>query len=74
MIQAGTTQSVGISSADDRSAKLQQAIQTNHGEHSRHSDYGDIILVVGSDKTKLLVKSMLLRAASNPFSAMLGPN
>ncbi|CVL08701.1 uncharacterized protein FMAN_06860 [Fusarium mangiferae] len=35
---------------------------------------GDIILVVGSDKTKLLIKSILLRAASKPFSAMLGPN
>ncbi|KAF5697377.1 hypothetical protein FGLOB1_12804 [Fusarium globosum] len=35
---------------------------------------GDIILAVGSDKTKILVKSTLLRAASNPFSAMLGPN
>ncbi|CZR43778.1 uncharacterized protein FPRO_07305 [Fusarium proliferatum ET1] len=35
---------------------------------------GDIILVVGSDRTKILVKSTLLRAASNPFSAMLRPN
>ncbi|KAF5584300.1 hypothetical protein FPANT_7903 [Fusarium pseudoanthophilum] len=35
---------------------------------------GDIILVVGPDKAKLRVKSMLLMAASKPFSAMLGPN
>ncbi|PNP78640.1 hypothetical protein FNYG_07986 [Fusarium nygamai] len=35
---------------------------------------GDIILVVGPDKTKLRVKSMLLMAASKPFAAMLGPN
>ncbi|KAF5579818.1 btb poz domain-containing protein [Fusarium pseudocircinatum] len=35
---------------------------------------GDIILVVGPDKTKLRVKSMLLMAASKPFSVMLGPN
>jgi hypothetical protein len=35
---------------------------------------GDILLVVGPDKTRLRVKSMLLMAASNPFSTMLGPN
>ncbi|KAI1040025.1 hypothetical protein LB505_006030 [Fusarium chuoi] len=35
---------------------------------------GDIILVVGSDKKKLLVKSVLLMAVSKPFSVMLGPN
>ncbi|KAF5674644.1 hypothetical protein FCIRC_7709 [Fusarium circinatum] len=35
---------------------------------------GDVILVVGPEKTKLLVKSPLLMAASKPFSIMLGPN
>ncbi|KAF5712283.1 hypothetical protein FMUND_8557 [Fusarium mundagurra] len=35
---------------------------------------GDVILVVGPNKTKLRVKSMFLMAASKPFSAMLGPN
>ncbi|KAF5567587.1 hypothetical protein FPHYL_3210 [Fusarium phyllophilum] len=35
---------------------------------------GDIILVVGPDKTKLRVKSMLLMAASKPFLAMLRLN
>ncbi|KAF5544662.1 hypothetical protein FMEXI_6491 [Fusarium mexicanum] len=35
---------------------------------------GDVILVVGSGKAKLRVKSILLMAASKPFSAMLGPN
>ncbi|KAI1009412.1 hypothetical protein LB504_002951 [Fusarium proliferatum] len=35
---------------------------------------GDILLVVGPDKIKLRVKSILLMAASRPFSAMLGPN
>ncbi|KAF5668771.1 btb poz domain-containing protein [Fusarium denticulatum] len=35
---------------------------------------GDVILVVGPDKRKLRVKSMLLMAASKPFSAMLGPS
>ncbi|KAH7247245.1 uncharacterized protein BKA55DRAFT_701558 [Fusarium redolens] len=35
---------------------------------------GNILLVVGPDKTRLRVKSMLLMAASNPFSTMLGPN
>ncbi|OBS22796.1 hypothetical protein FPOA_09123 [Fusarium poae] len=34
---------------------------------------GDIILLVGPDKTKLRVRSILLMAASKPFSAMLGP-
>ncbi|KAH7233760.1 uncharacterized protein BKA55DRAFT_598013 [Fusarium redolens] len=35
---------------------------------------GDILLVVGPGKTKLRVKSMLMKAISSPFSAMLGPN
>ncbi|KAF4439126.1 btb poz [Fusarium acutatum] len=35
---------------------------------------GDILLAIGPDKIKLRVKSMLLMAASKPFSAMLGPN
>ncbi len=35
---------------------------------------GDIILVVGSDEVKLRVHSIFLKAASTPFSAMLGPN
>ncbi|KAG8664557.1 uncharacterized protein FPOAC1_013338 [Fusarium poae] len=35
---------------------------------------GDILLVVGQGKTKLRVKSMLMKAISSPFSAMLGPN
>ncbi|KAF5627118.1 hypothetical protein F52700_8601 [Fusarium sp. NRRL 52700] len=35
---------------------------------------GDILLVVGPEKTRLLVKSPLLMAPSKPFSVMLGPN
>ncbi|KAI9659672.1 MAG: hypothetical protein M1829_006580, partial [Trizodia sp. TS-e1964] len=34
---------------------------------------GDLILVVGKDKVKLRVHSLFLKAASEPFSAMFGP-
>ncbi|GKU07789.1 btb poz protein [Fusarium langsethiae] len=35
---------------------------------------GDLILVVGSDETKLRVRSVLMMAVSKPFSVMLGPD
>lgn len=35
---------------------------------------GDLILIVGPEEAKLHVHSMLLRAVSKPFSAMLGPD
>ncbi|KAF2183159.1 hypothetical protein K469DRAFT_690264 [Zopfia rhizophila CBS 207.26] len=34
---------------------------------------GDVILVVGLEKVKLRVRSLFLKAASKPFSAMFGP-
>jgi hypothetical protein len=35
---------------------------------------GDIILLVGPEKIKLRVHSLFLKAASKPFSALLGPD
>ncbi|KAL3587799.1 hypothetical protein FPOAC2_13698 [Fusarium poae] len=35
---------------------------------------GDLLLIVGPEETKLRVRSMLLMAASKPFSVMFGPN
>lgn len=35
---------------------------------------GDIILVVGPEKMKIRAQSLILKATSKPFSAMLGPN
>ena len=35
---------------------------------------GDVILVIGPEKVKLRVHSLFLKAASTPFSAMLGPD
>lgn len=35
---------------------------------------GDLIVVVGSEETKLRVHSMLMMAVSKPFSVMLGPD
>ncbi|KAF9766153.1 hypothetical protein IL306_001467, partial [Fusarium sp. DS 682] len=35
---------------------------------------GDLVLMVGVEETKLRVRSMLLMAASKPFSVMLGPD
>lgn len=35
---------------------------------------GDVILVVGPEQVKLRVYSLFLKAASKPFSAMLGPD
>lgn len=35
---------------------------------------GDVILVVGPEKSKIRVYSFMLKAASKPFSAMLGPS
>lgn len=35
---------------------------------------GDVILIVGPAKWKMRVQSLILRAVSKPFSAMLGPN
>lgn len=35
---------------------------------------GDLILVVGPEESKFRVRSILLMAASKPFSAMLGPH
>jgi hypothetical protein len=35
---------------------------------------GDLILIVGPEKAKLHVHSMMLRAVSKPFSAMFGPD
>ncbi|KAF5702947.1 hypothetical protein FGLOB1_9320 [Fusarium globosum] len=35
---------------------------------------GDLFLIVGPEETKLRVRSMLLMAASKPFSVMFGPN
>lgn len=35
---------------------------------------GDLMLIVGPEEAKLHVHSMLLRAVSKPFSAMLGPD
>ncbi|WZH50277.1 uncharacterized protein QYS62_011521 [Fusarium acuminatum] len=35
---------------------------------------GDLILMVGPEETKLRVRSILLMAASKPFSVMLGPD
>ena len=35
---------------------------------------GDVILVVGPEKVKLRVQSLFLKAASKPFSVMLGPD
>ncbi|ATY59029.1 hypothetical protein A9K55_002237 [Cordyceps militaris] len=35
---------------------------------------GDILLVVGPEKLKIKVQSLILKAVSKPFSVMLGPN
>jgi hypothetical protein len=35
---------------------------------------GDLILVVGPENVKIFVHSTFLKAASKPFSAMLGPD
>ncbi|KAM5360762.1 hypothetical protein BFJ70_g16769 [Fusarium oxysporum] len=35
---------------------------------------GDLVLIVGPEETKLRVRSILLMAASKPFSVMLGPD
>ncbi|KAK0118388.1 hypothetical protein ONS95_012677 [Cadophora gregata] len=35
---------------------------------------GDVILVVGPEMVKLRVLSLILKAASKPFSAMFGPD
>jgi hypothetical protein len=35
---------------------------------------GDLVLMVGPEETKLRVRSILLMAASKPFSVMLGPH
>ncbi|KAH6952129.1 hypothetical protein DER45DRAFT_543630 [Fusarium avenaceum] len=35
---------------------------------------GDLILLVGPEESKFRVRSVLLMAASKPFSAMLGPH
>ncbi|KAL9567516.1 hypothetical protein ACKAV7_008280 [Fusarium commune] len=62
--------------------QLQQTIRSKYGERSGSPDNpncgivpdGDIFLVVGPEKTKLHVKSMLLMAVSKPLSVMLGPD
>lgn len=80
MIHAATTQSVGISSADtpvprNRNKRFESIMaNTTSAPIVEIVPDGDIILVVGSDKKKLLVKSVLLMAVSKPFSVMLGPN
>lgn len=38
------------------------------------AETGDIFLVVGPEKLKLRVQSLILKATSKPFAAMLGPN
>jgi len=35
---------------------------------------GDLVLVIGPEKLKLLVHSLILKTASKPLAAMLGPN
>jgi hypothetical protein len=35
---------------------------------------GDVVLVVGPEQLKLRVHSLILKATSKPFAAMLGPN
>lgn len=38
------------------------------------AETGDLILVVGPDKVKLRVHSIILKVTSKPFAAMLGPH
>lgn len=35
---------------------------------------GDLVLTVGPEEVRLRVNSLFLKAASKPFSAMLGPD
>ena len=35
---------------------------------------GDVILIVGPEKARLRVQSLFLKAVSNPFSVMFGPD
>ena len=38
------------------------------------AETGDVFLIVGPEKLKLRVQSLILKATSKPFAAMLGPN
>ncbi|KAJ5751459.1 uncharacterized protein N7511_008424 [Penicillium nucicola] len=38
------------------------------------AETGDVFLVTGPEKLKLRVESLILKATSKPFAAMLGPN
>jgi hypothetical protein len=38
------------------------------------AETGDVFLVIGPEKLKLRVQSLILKATSKPFAAMLGPN
>ncbi|KAJ0364585.1 hypothetical protein COL154_004965 [Colletotrichum chrysophilum] len=62
---------------DDDASMAQNNASTASDDASKIIDVaadGDIIMIVGSDKRKFRIHSVMLKSASKVFKAMLGPN